>query len=412
MNNNLLNSANQEQYRQQSRFQSVKAFLLSVPLIVFLIVFFITPIGFMLYKSFYNPTLIEVAPNIVKTIKNWQDTKILPNETIFKVVAYEIKSMQQQRLSGKFAEEVNRRVSATGSTIKRTARKLKTIDLDAVDDYKALLISTGKRWSELKIWHGIKAASQPYSIDYYIHALDYKSLSDGSIVKQPEYLQVYIPILKRTFIIAFLVTLFTFMLGYPLAYYLSSLPSNKANLLLILVLLPFWTSLLVRTTSWIVILQNNGIVNSILQKIGFIDEPLDIIYNQFSTVIAMTHILLPFMILPLYSVMRGIDSSYVRASKSLGANPFMSFIRVYFPLSVPGLNAGALLVFILAIGYYITPALLGGSDGQLISNLIAFHMRDTNNWELAAALGSILLILILILYGIYDKLVGASNLKL
>ena len=183
---------------------------------------------------------------------------------------------------------------------------------------------------------------------------------------------------------------------------------------MILVLLPFWTSLLVRTTSWIVLLQSQGVVNDVAVASGIIDDSsrLQMIYNQTGTIIAMTHILLPFTILPLYSVMRPIDPSYVRAARSLGASSWTAFRRVYLPQTVPGIGAGALLVFILAVGYYITPALVGGSDGQLISNLIAFHMLSSFNWSLAAALATLLLAGILLLYWLYDRLVGLDNLKL
>ena len=183
---------------------------------------------------------------------------------------------------------------------------------------------------------------------------------------------------------------------------------------MIFVLLPFWTSLLVRTTSWIVLLQSQGVVNDIAVSVGLIPDEsrLQMIYNQAGTIIAMTHILLPFMILPLYSVMRPIDGSYVRAARSLGATSWTAFRRIYLPLTVPGIAAGALLVFILSVGYYITPALVGGSSGQLISNLVAFHMQNSLNWSLAAALAGLLLGGILILYWLYDRLVGIDNLKL
>ena len=189
---------------------------------------------------------------------------------------------------------------------------------------------------------------------------------------------------------------------------------RKSNLLMILVLLPFWTSLLVRTTAWMVLLQQQGVINDLLVWLGVIgnEQRLQMIYNQLGTVIAMTHILLPFMILPLYSVMRTINPSYVRAARSLGATSWTAFRRVYFPLTLPGLGAGALLVFILAVGYYITPALVGGSTGQLISNMIAMHMTETLNWSMAAALAAILLGAVLVLYWIYDRLVGIDNLKL
>lgn len=399
-------------YRKSESKQKTKAFLLVLPLLVFLLIFFITPISFVLYKSVYNPKVSDISNNLVTSLKEWKDVNVMPGELIFKTAAYEIQLMQKRRLAGKFAEEVNRRVSQTGSIIKRTARKIKKINLDEIDNYKKLLISLDKRWGKVKIWQAIKLAGDKLTINYYANALDYKINPVGDIVKKPEELRVYLPILQRTFEVSLIVTFLTILIGYPLSYYLSIIPDNKANILLIFVLLPFWTSLLVRTTSWIAILQTDGVINKFLLFIGAIDAPFEIIYNKFATILSMTHILLPFMVLPLYSVMKGIDSTYVRASQSLGANPFMSFIKIYFPMSVPGLNAGALLVFIVAIGYYITPALLGGVDGQLISNLIAFHMRSTNNWELAAALGSILLVLIVIIYWVYDRLVGVSNLKL
>jgi putative spermidine/putrescine transport system permease protein len=407
-----LNAEHTQKYRQAIRREKTKALFLVLPLLFFLIVFFITPIGYMLYRSFYNPTVANLAPKTAEILQQWQDISKPPSEATYKTLAYEIKELQKVRLSGKFAEEVNRRLPRTGSVIKRTAREINKIELDTVPNYQQLLTSIHEKWGKPKIWTGIRAASDKFTINYYANALDYKLAPSGEIVKQPEDMQVYLPILQRTFTIALIITLLTFLLGYPVAYYLSLIPLKKASILLIFVLLPFWTSLLVRTTAWIAILQSNGVVNQTLMSLHIIDKPLEIIYNQFSTILAMTHILLPFMILPLYSVMKGIDSSYVRASQSLGANPFKAFIQVYFPLSLPGLSAGALLVFIISIGYYITPALIGGVDGQLISNLVAHHMRSTNNWELAAALGSVLLVLIILLYWIYDRLVGASNIKL
>ena len=199
-----------------------------------------------------------------------------------------------------------------------------------------------------------------------------------------------------------------------MAHLLAVLPVRTSNLLMILVLLPFWTSLLVRTTSWIVLLQGQGVVNSVLVAVGVIgdDGRFEMINNQMGTIIAMTHILLPFMILPLYSVMRPIPPTYVRAARSLGATSWTAFRRVYFPQTIPGIGAGTLLVFILSVGYYITPALVGGSSGTLISNLIAFHVTKSNNWSLAAALATILLVAILILYWVYDKIVGIDKLKL
>ena len=231
---------------------------------------------------------------------------------------------------------------------------------------------------------------------------------------KPEEKQIYLDLFWRTVWISLLITVLCVILAYPVSYLLSILPTSKSALLLILVLLPFWTSLLVRTTSWIALLQQEGVLNDIFVWIGIVSEDgrLAMIHNRAGVIIAMTHILLPFMILPLYSVMKTIPPSYMRAARSLGATPFTAFVRVYMPNTLAGIGAGSILVFILAIGYYITPALVGGTTGTLISNLIAYHLSSSLNWGLAAALGTILLGLVLVLYFLYDKIVGIDNMKL
>jgi putative spermidine/putrescine transport system permease protein len=204
------------------------------------------------------------------------------------------------------------------------------------------------------------------------------------------------------------------VLGYPIAYLLATVKTKTSNMLIILVLLPFWTSLLVRTSSWIALLQKEGVINDMLVGIGLLsdDGRLAMIHNETGTIIAMTHILLPFMVLPLFSVMKTIPPSWVRAARSMGATPFTAFLRIYLPNTIAGIGAGGILVFILAIGYYITPALVGGTKGTLISNFIAYHVSTSLNWGLAAALGAILLALVLVLYILYDKVVGISNMRL
>jgi putative spermidine/putrescine transport system permease protein len=231
---------------------------------------------------------------------------------------------------------------------------------------------------------------------------------------QPENKQVLVKLFIRTLKMSLIITGMCILLGYPVAWLLANLSNRTSNLLLILVLLPFWTSLLVRTSAWKVMLQNQGVINDLLVWIGLItdDSRLEIITNQFGTIVAMTHILLPFMILPMYSVMKTIPPSYLRAAKSLGATNWTAFWRVYFPQSVPGIGAGSILVFILAIGYYITPEIVGGTDGIFISNRIAYHISSSLNWGLASALGAILLGVVLILYWVYDKIVGIDNVKL
>ncbi len=311
---------------------------------------------------------------------------------------------------GKVATRLNYEMSGMRSLIMKTQRKVRRIE----PPYREAFIATDERWADVDVWKLVKRMSSPYTLSYYLAAVDLRFDPDGNIVAQPENKRIYVPLFLRTFRISLLITALCLVLGFPVSYLLATLPLRVSNLLMIMVLLPFWTSLLVRTTSWIVILQQQGVLNDLLVWIGIIDDRnrISMIYNQTGTVIAMTHILLPFMVLPLYSVMRTISPSYMRAAQSLGAHPWEAFWRVYAPLTLPGVGAGCLLVFILAIGYYITPALVGGTSGQLISNMIAYHMQKSLNWGLAAALGTLLLVAVLILYWVYNRLVGVENMKL
>ncbi|MGQ7959822.1 ABC transporter permease [Pseudomonas sp. SP16.1] len=394
------------------RKKRLTAFLFVVPLLLFILVTFVAPIGTMLWRSVHHPTVAELIPLTLAELERWDEQKQLPDERTLNVFVGELHGLHEQRLSGKLAEEFNRAFTGMSSVVKSSARRIGRLDADALQSQGVeTLLAAHRNWSKPELWFAITRAGQRYTYDYYLTALDLELHPDEGIQVRED-TQIYLQLYSKTLNMALVITLLCALLGYPLAYYLSGLPENRANLLLVLVLLPFWTSLLVRTTSWIALLQTNGVINSFLMGIGLTDQPFEMLYTSFATVVAMTHILLPFMILPLYSVMRGIDPSYLRAALSLGDKPIPAFARIYFPMTLPGLSAGALLVFIISVGYYITPALVGGTDGQMISNIIAFHMQRSNNWELAAALGSLLLGLILLLYWVYDRFVGASNIKL
>ena len=279
--------------------------------------------------------------------------------------------------------------------------------------YREAFLDIDKGWGDAGIWRTIQSYSPPYTAGYFLNAVDLEQGPDGVQVR-PDEQRIYIKLFVRTLWMSMFITFCCLALGYPVAWLLANLRASTANVLMILVLLPFWTSLLVRTSAWKVLLQQQGVINDILVWLGIVDNAnrLVMINNQMGTIIAMTHILLPFMILPLYSVMKTIPPTYLRAAKSLGATPWTAFWRVYFPQSVPGIGAGSILVFILAIGYYITPELVGGTQGVFISNRIAYHISSSLNWGLAAALGTILLGAVLLLYYTYDKIVGIDNVKL
>ncbi len=268
-------------------------------------------------------------------------------------------------------------------------------------------------WADPEVWQTIKKYAPKYTNGYFLNSVDLMKGAEG-IEQRPDNEKIYITLFIRTMIMSLSIMGMCVLLGYPIAWLLANLKDRTANLLMILVLLPFWTSLLVRTSAWKVLLQQQGVINDVLVWIGIIadDNRLALINNQTGTIIAMTHILLPFMILPLYSVMKTIPPTYLRAAKSLGATNWTAFWRVYFPQSVPGIGAGCILVFILAIGYYITPELVGGTKGVFISNRIAYHISSSLNWGLAAALGTILLAMVMALYWAYDKIVGIDNVKL
>ncbi|MCV6598584.1 MAG: ABC transporter permease [Mangrovicoccus sp.] len=396
--------------RRQLRRRKLSAFFFVAPLLLFLLLAFVAPIATMLVRSFHHPVVAELIPDSLAALSQW-DGQDLPPPEVQAIFASDMKRLAAARLSGKLAEEVNRVEPGSSSVIKSTARKLRRLeDAQITAEAPALLLEANKKWGDPKIWRAVQQAGAVYTPRYYLTALDMEWGSEG--LQARDGAKIYVDLYTKTLKIALIITVLTLILGYPLAYYLANAPSALGNLLMVFVLLPFWTSLLVRTTSWIALLQTNGVVNSFLMGVGVTSTPFEMLYTQFSTVLAMTHILLPFMILPLYSVMKGIDPSYLRAAMSMGSRPLPAFFRVYLPMTLPGLSAGALLVFIISVGYYITPALVGGTDGQMISNIIAFHMQQSNNWELAAALGSLLLAIILLLYWVYDRFVGAGNIQL
>lgn len=392
------------------RRKRLLAFTFVAPLLLFILLSFVAPIASMLWRSVYHPTVAELIPATLEQLEQWDDDSQTPPEATLAVFAEELHGLAKERQSGKLAEELNRMQAGMSSMVKSTARRLGRLKAEELPQQGVeTLLQAHRNWAKPETWRAVRRAGEVYTYHNYLTALDLEHTDQGIRSRDTEiYRQLYTKTLKT----ALIITVLCALLGYPLAYYLASLPSNRANLLLVLVLLPFWTSLLVRTTAWIALLQTNGVINSFLLSSGLVATPFEMLYTSFATILAMTHILLPFMILPLYSVMRGIDPSYMRAAMSLGAPPLPAFARIYFPMTLPGLSAGALLVFIISVGYYITPALVGGTDGQMISNIIAFHMQSSNNWELAAALGSLLLALILLLYWVYDRFVGAGSIKL
>ena len=244
------------------------------------------------------------------------------------------------------------------------------------------------------------------SLSFFDRAGDFSWENYDRIFQSQLYIKTFIVTLKISFITLF----FCILLGYPLCYWLSQLPDRLASILMIFVLLPFWTSILVRTYAWLVILQRNGIINDTLLSIGWIDEPLQLAHNLTGSIIGMVHILLPFFILPLFASMRSIDNNFIRAAISLGSTPRGAFWRVFFKMSLPGFFAGTVLVFVLALGTYVTPALLGGGKIQMLAQRIDSTIMLYSNWGAASALGVVLLILAFAIIWIFNRAFGIDKL--
>ncbi len=510
------------------RAHKIRALLLILPLLLFILVSFVAPIGDMLFRSVENQIVEQTLPRTVAAIEqDWHDHSSVPPESVYAALAYDLRQASERRLHTRIGSRLNYETTGIASLFRKSGRRIDRIgsdyadrfvqhdaiwgdpvawmslmagphkespieqlsdfhidpeiaailpettsvyggfvqtlaDMDGVSpaeevpwnsvylalyrdltagpiriqtyegEYRTQLIAAAKTaesfdqilvsdifadidddWMRIDIWETIEVFSPHYTSGYYLTAVDLKLTHDG-IESQAEDKRIYLLLFQRTAFMSLAITVTCILLGYPIAYLLAHVPIRTSNLLLILVLLPFWTSLLVRTSAWKVLLQQEGVINDILVWLGIVadESRLAMINNQFGTIVAMTHILLPFMILPLYSVMKTIQPSYVRAAKSLGANDWTAFWRVYFPQSVPGIGAGCILVFILSIGYYITPEIVGGRTGTFISNRIAFHISQSLNWGLAAALGALLLITVLVLYWLYDRIVGIDNVKL
>ena len=393
--------------RRVERVRKGKAVALVLPLFLFILVSFIWPIVVMLFNAVSNPEIPTNMPQTVVALQAWNGTD-LPDETVFAALAADLKTANEQKTIALIGKRLNYEISGVRSKVIATGKKVAAL---TAGPYKDAIIGMDKVWGELDTWATIKRASSRYTAFYLLKSLDLDQDESGAIVWAPANRAIYIGVFIRTLGISFTVTLATLLLGFPLAYLLAQLPPRTSNLLMILVLVPFWTSLLVRTTAWVVLLQSEGPINDLLIAMGFVDKPLQLILSRFGTIVAMTHIQLPFTLLPIFSVMKTIPPSHVRAARSLGAGPFYAFWRVYFPQTVPGIAAGCLLTFILSLGYYITPALVGGPKDQMISSFVADFINRESNWGMASALGAVLLAATLVLYFVYNRLIGIDKMK-
>ena len=394
--------------RRSRRREQLRAAALVLPLFVFLAACFVAPIGAMLSRGVIDTDIARILPSVSAELRSW-DGRELPPESAYAALAADIRAARDAGTLASAATRLNYDVPGFRSLVFTTGRQLTGAPTGSA---RETLIGIDPRWGERETWAAIRRAGGPVTDFYLLAALDLRHDANGDIVGTPAEQRVFRDVLGRTLWISAIVTLICLVLGYPVAYVISGQPPGRAGVLLFLVLLPFWTSLLVRTAAWVVLLQKEGVLNSLFLSLGIVHEPLKMIFNRFAVYVAMVHVLLPFMVLPVYSVMRGIPPSYLRAASSLGAPPFTAFWRVYVPQTLPGIGAGCLMVFIQALGYYITPALVGGADDQMISYFIAFYASRTVNWGMAAALSIMLLAATLLLYALYNRLIGVERMRL
>ncbi|WP_321796136.1 ABC transporter permease [Caballeronia sp. J97] len=381
--------------------------MLALPLIVFLLSTFIAPIALLLARSVQNREVPDSMPALSRALDAW-DGRGVPDEHTFALLASGIQDAQQSGQLGTVAKRMNFAQPEFRSLLMKTARGIRS---DTPSAWKPALIEIDERWNSPETWRLLKRAAASPTPDYLLNAVDAKVTPQGSIASLPANTAVYREAFVRTISISFTVTVLCLLLGYPVAWLLANLPEKSSNRLMLLVIVPFWTSLLVRTTAWYVLLQPGGVVNSLLMSLGIVTHPVPLVFNRTGVLIGMTHVLLPYMILAIYSVMKSVSPVYLRAAKSLGAHPFTAFVRIYIPQTLPGVGAGCFLVFVLALGYYITPALLGGAGDEMISQLIANQTNTQLNWGLAGALSAYLVIFTAIFYFIFNRIVGIDRLR-
>jgi putative spermidine/putrescine transport system permease protein len=377
----------------------VLAFALISPLLLFLVLNFVVPVGMILLKSVDDRELARAVPRVIESLRSWDGAALPPAEAARALLA-DLTAIRGTPQVSAVANRLNYDVNGYRSLILSTARRLRDVD---VSDPMGALATISPEWATPAPWRAIKNASGPFTSLFLLGSVDMRHSSEGGFVRSNNDEAIFIEVFGRTFWISAVVTLFCVVLGFPVAYLLATASPAWTSLLMTMVLLPFWTALLVRTSAWVVLLQTNGVVNNALQAIGVISSPVPLVFNRVGAYIAMIHILLPFIVLPLYSVMKGINPNAVKAAVSLGANPFVAFRRVYLPQTAPGLASGMLLVFVSAIGFYITPALIGGAGDQMIGYFISQYTIETGNWGLSAALGTMLLLAISAILAAYTQ---------
>lgn len=385
----------------------LEAALLLAPLLLFIALTFAAPIAAMLWRGVSDAEVGQAFPRTLAALADW-DGRNLPGDEAFAALAEELVAARAAGALNAAAGRLNSDTPGLRTVVFATARRLAR---GVEGSPRAAILAADPAWGEVETWGAFRRAGATPTDTHLLAALDLRRAADGTIVAVPEEQRLFRTVALRTVWIGLIVTLLCLVLGYPLAAALVFAPRRLFGLLLFAVLLPFWTSLIVRTAAWMVLLAREGVINQAFLALGLVVEPVQILFTRTAVLIAMVHILLPFMVLPLYAVMRQIPRAQLRAAASLGAGPVAQLLRVWLPQTLPGVGAGALMVFIQAIGFYVTPALIGGGADQMLPYFIGFYATQTVNWGLAAALSILLLVGTLLILALFGRFLGLAQLR-
>ena len=357
---------------------------LIAPALLLVVLVLVLPLLVSFATAIRDPELRAALPRTAALLRQWDGTGI-PNEPLFAALAAELRAADDAQALGALSRRLNFERSGMRGLLLRAARA------DLAAPFSMALPAQDPRWGAPETWTLLRRAALGITPLYLLRAVDLDIAPSGAVVAQPQDEAIFGRLFLRTLVIGLQVTLLALLVAYPAAYAIARLSPGWARLATVLVLVPFWVSILVRTTAWFILLQREGPLNAALLALGVIDHPLQLIFTRFAVLLAMVHVLLPFAILPMVAVMKRIDPRLARAAASLGATRWQHFCRVYLPLSLPGIGAGGLIVFMLAVGFYITPALVGGNTDQMVSFFIADYTASTLNWGMASALALLLL---------------------
>lgn len=338
------------------------------------------PLFLTLATAVRDPELAATLPASAALLRQWNGEG-LPGEAVFATVAREIRAAGDEQRLGPLARRMNFEQSGMRRLLMHTAEAE-----NLAAPFSASLPALDPLWGEAGTWRRLQRAARPFTLLYLLRAADLDQTPEGSIVAVPADQAIFRELFLRTLEISLHVTILCLVIGYPVAWTLTVLPRFWAGVATALVLVPFWMSVLVRTAAWLILLQREGPLNDLLVALHLAGGPVQMIFTRGAVYIAMVQVLLPFVVVPLVGVMRRIEPAYLQAAESLGAGAWARFQRVYFPMTAPGVAAGGLITFMMAVGFYITPALVGGPREQMVSTWIASSINDDLNWGMAAAL--------------------------